>query len=441
MPAAERCRRRLSPGIAALSLAALLACAPPAPLPKNSPKTPSPVAKTASTPGDSQPTAPPSATPWDETTPIVGDEVEVLATKITASHRDQRGKAEAIYEWVAKNITYDIAAFLSGDLPNPAPLHVLATKSGVCEGYARLYVALAEAAGLEAVMVTGFSKGFSPDDGGRKAEPDHAWCAVKFDGGWHLLDPTWGAGHIDETKKFVPSYSLNWFDTPPEQFVTSHLPEDSQWQQLASPWSAEKFWTHPTVSQLYFHYGLKPQDQDDDTISMDGTSDLYLSSGRDCRLMAALYADSQKVEGSYTLVERQGRDFHVAVSTPKAGRYRLVIFAGEPESNRAESALVYNLDSGSGGPPFPQTLKTFTDEEVQLVAPRAALSRGRDTELVLLAPGATAMMAVVGQEQIPFQKSGERFTLELEPKGDKVTVFGNYDGGDQYSGLVEFPVR
>lgn len=417
----------------ALGLLAWLAlsCSPPAPLPKGTAKKP-PV---QSTPSRSAPEVEASATP------IVGDEVEVLSAKIVASHREEKGKAKAIYEWVAKNITYDIAAFLSNDLPNPAPLNVLATKSGVCEGYARLYVALAEAAGLEAVMVPGFSKGFSPDDGGRKIEADHAWCAVKFDGSWHLLDPTWGAGHIDETKQFVSSYSTDWFDTPPEQFVTSHLPEVDKWQLLTPPWSAEEFWSHPTVSTLYFTYGLKPHDQEGNIIKLSGTSDLYLTAQRDCRLMAALYAQSQKIAGNYTLVERQGRDFHLAFSTPKAGRYRLVIFVGEPSSNRAESALIYNLESSSGGPPFPQTLKTFADKQVRLLSPRSALSPGRSTELVLQAPGATAMMAVIGEEQIPFHKSGERFSLEVEPRGDKVTVFGNYDGGSQYSGLVEFPVR
>ncbi len=428
--------------LATLSLLAWLtvSCSPPAPLPKETGKKPS-VQSTPS--GTTSRTTPVRPTPRVATsaTPIVGDEVEVLSAKIVASHRDEKGKAKAIYEWVAKNITYDIAAFVSNDLPNPAPLNVLATKSGVCEGYARLYVALAEAAGLEAVMVTGFSKGFSPDDGGRKSKADHAWCAVKYDGSWHLLDPTWGAGHIDETKQFVANTSTDWFDTPPEQFVTSHLPEDDKWQLLTPAWTAEEFWSHPTVSTLYFTYGLKPQDQVGNTIKLSGTSDLYMTAKRDCRLMAALYAQSQKIEGNYTLVERQGRDFQVAFSTPKAGRYRLVIFVGEPSSNRAESALIYNLESNSGGPPFPQTLKTFTDEEVQLISPRSALSTGRSTELVLQAPGATAMMAVIGEEQIPFHKSGERFTLEVEPRGDKVTVFGNYDGGNQYSGLVEFPVR
>lgn len=436
--------------LACLALGALLAtsCSPPAPLPKKVsgatpstvPERPSPHQVESLHPSPSTP-RPEVSRPSPRPTRIAGNEIEKLSAEIVASHQTERAKAQALYEWVAKNIRYDIDAYNARDLPNPAPLNVLATRSGVCEGYARLYVALAEAAGLESVMISGFSKGFSPDVVARANEPDHAWCAVRFEGEWHLLDPTWGAGHISQSGKFEANPTLDWFAVQPEQFVTSHLPEEERWQLLSPARSSEEFWSHPSVSSLYFRYGLKVQDQTGDTIRLAGNSELHITTQRECRLMARVFRDGQEIEGEHTLVERRGKEFRIAFSTPAAGSYRLVIFAGELDTNRAESALVYNLESSSAGRSFPQTLQSFTDEQVRLISPRAALRSGESTELVLEAPGASALMAVIANEQLRFEKSGERFTLALEPRGEKVTVYGNYDGGNQYSGLLEFSVR
>ena len=407
-------------------------CSPPAPLAKKSP-----TARSTSTPISSRSTPQQSPTPASK---IVGDEIESLALEIAGRIPSEKAKAKAIYEWVAKNITYDIQAYITNDLPNPAPLNVLATRSGVCEGYARLYVALAEASGLEAEMVPGFSKGFSPNDKQDRTKPDHAWCAVKFDGNWHLLDPTWAAGHIDETKKFVASYSDSWFDTPAEQFVYTHLPERAEWQQLSTPVSLEEFWIRPTVTQLFFKYGLQIPNPNDGTLAIEGTSKLIITSQQDCHIMASLYRGSQRLEESLTLVERQGRKSTVSFSTPERGEYRLMVFAGDPKSERAESAVVFEVKSSTRGPFFPTTSKAFTDEQVRLISPRTSIPAGKEAEFVLHAPGAVALMAVIGEEQVLFEKSGDQFSLKLAPSGDKVNVFGNYDGGSQYRGLVDIPV-
>ncbi len=421
--------------IASLAVLATLttACSPPAPLAKKSPDV-----SGRSTPTPDRPTPQQSQAPTP--TKIVGDEIENLALEIAGRIPSEKAKAKAIYEWVAKNITYDIQAYVTNDLPNPAPLNVLATRSGVCEGYARLYVALARASGLEAEMLAGYSKGFSPDENQDRSEPDHAWCAVKFDGVWHLLDPTWAAGHIDENKKFVAKYSESWFDTPAEQFVYTHLPEKSDWQLLSTPVSTEEFWMRPTVTQLYFDYGLGIPDPNNGTLAIEGSSKIVITTQQDCHLMAAVYQDSRRIEENYTLVERQGRESTVSFSTPGRGQYRLMIFAGDPKSEKAESALVFEVKSSAQGPVFPNTSKAFADEQVRLISPRSSVAAGKETEIVLHAPGATALMAVIGEEQIPFEKSGEQFSLKLAPSGDQVNVFGNYDGGSQYRGLVDIPV-
>lgn len=60
------------------------------------------------------------------------------------------------------------------------PYGVLINKNGVCASYAGAYKLLAEEAGLECIVVTGYLEGNLP----------HAWNKVKVDGQWQIVDPT-----------------------------------------------------------------------------------------------------------------------------------------------------------------------------------------------------------------------------------------------------------
>lgn len=409
------------PGLALVLAALLWSCSPPPPLPKGAP--------TVLT-----------STPMVVDSEVVPGEVAAQAKSLVVGLSSEREKALALYEWIAKNIRYDIAAYLAEDLPDPSPEVVFSTRLTVCEGYARLFVAMAKSVGLDAVMVAGFSKGFAPGDEKSRSEPDHAWNAVKIDGKWQLLDPTWGAGHIDDSKSFQAEYSTDWFAVPPEQFITSHLPEDPQWQQLQVPLSARAFWSQPSVSPLFFEYGLRLESHPDGDVVMPGELEMRLSTDRDCRLMASLYRDDQETVEKHALVERRGNDYTISVSAPEPGQYRLIVFAGPAEGDRTESTVVYNLKASSSGDAFPKTLKSFADREVRLIGPRAPLHQGVSAELVVEAPGATKMLAVMGQEQVRFEKDGDRFTAQVTPEGEKVSVFGSYDESTQFTGLLEFPV-
>ena len=60
------------------------------------------------------------------------------------------------------------------------PYGVLVNKNGVCASYAGAYKLLAEEAGLECIVVTGYLEGNLP----------HAWNKVKVDGKWQIVDTT-----------------------------------------------------------------------------------------------------------------------------------------------------------------------------------------------------------------------------------------------------------
>ena len=63
-------------------------------------------------------------------------------------------------------------------------------------------------AGIRCKKLSGFSKGASYKPGKVfKGDSDHAWNAVYLDGGWHLLDSTWGSGFVENScTKFTFRY-------------------------------------------------------------------------------------------------------------------------------------------------------------------------------------------------------------------------------------------
>ena len=145
----------------------------------------------------------------------------------------EQEKARAIYTWVTHNIRYNhsiIEQNLLGTRENTLMQqaeNVLTQRSGVCEGYANLYKALANLMGLSAEIVTGKVR----REDGQIPEIGHAWIAIKIGGEWSLSDPTWGAGYYDPDAgiHFPPSDDL-YFLVPPSDMIRDHYPFDPVWQ-------------------------------------------------------------------------------------------------------------------------------------------------------------------------------------------------------------------
>lgn len=157
--------------------------------------------------------------------------VEKLSLSIVQNTQKEYDKACLIFNWIRSNIKYDTEAYRKGKKRiNGSAADVLRRKEAVCqEGYAQLYAEMCQAAGLEAVMIDGHSKqGSIPPD---MEEADHAWNAVKIDGEWFLLDVTWAAD----------TEGLEYFCTPPEEFIKAHLPSDPMWQLLNNPVTTQQF--------------------------------------------------------------------------------------------------------------------------------------------------------------------------------------------------------
>lgn len=171
------------------------------------------------------------------------DGIPEIVKKITARSSNENEKVRAIFIWIASNIKYDVSAFMSGRTPASEPMGVIRNKSAVCQGYSNLFEAMCSAAGIQAHVVSGFSKGYGYENRKKLDNADHAWNAVKIDEEWQLLDVTWGAGHLNEKGHYVSAVQNKYFLSNPTYFITEHLPEDPAWQMLPCPISPKEFLT------------------------------------------------------------------------------------------------------------------------------------------------------------------------------------------------------
>ncbi|KAF9547157.1 hypothetical protein EC957_008837 [Mortierella hygrophila] len=152
---------------------------------------------------------------------------------------DQVAQLRAIFKWMANNIIYNVAGFLSNNLGDNSAEAVLRTKTGVCAGFANLFYELAAPANLGVIKVFGVARGFGIEAGGESLGGPHAWNAVMVNGEGFLIDSTWGAGPITESGKLDPDpearFQPHYFLVRPEELIFSHWPTNTREQFLDPP--------------------------------------------------------------------------------------------------------------------------------------------------------------------------------------------------------------
>ncbi len=142
-------------------------------------------------------------------------EIIQLAKEITKGIGTEREKVKAIYDYVAKNVSYDVGKMKNNEFEwDDSALKTLEEKTGVCQDYAYLAVALLRASNIEARFIEGTAfSGFWPSN--------HAWVEAKVDGSWLTMDPTWGSGYI-QNDQFVAAFTDKFFDPNMTEFEKTH---------------------------------------------------------------------------------------------------------------------------------------------------------------------------------------------------------------------------
>ncbi len=266
--------------------------------------------------------------------------VEPLVSFLVAGARDDFHRAKLLHDWVAQNIEYDVQGYFSGDYKSRGTgfSDTLRNGSSVCDGYAGLFEHMCGLAGLECVKVSGYGRGyghrlFRPED---PTKSNHAWNAVKIAGNWHLMDITWDAGHIADSREYTRRYRTDYLFLEPEKFLHTHLPTEEKWQLLAPPVSVDEFRDLPYLRGEFFGCGLDLAEPVAalTQVGDSATVDLLVPEG--VQLLAQVTtAEDEEVE-NLTFIETATGAARVQALFPRAGQWKLRLFAGANGSGREE---------------------------------------------------------------------------------------------------------
>lgn len=278
--------------------------------------------------------APAHAWPFAESVePVVRDvpasaqgSVSGVAHYLRDHESDPFLRVKAIHDYVADHVAYDAEALADGRYPPQDAATVLHTHKAVCAGYAKLFVALARAAGVHAAYLTGNARtGDKSLDG-----LGHAWNAVEIDKRWYLLDATWDAGSVDG-RRFTKHYRSDYFLTPPDVFGIDHFPSKARWQLREHPISHGEFLRQPMMSPSFFARGMKLEHPRRSQVDVSGAFDALIDNPLGQFLMATSEPEDGGPKQKCNVVPGHELGVHCLLSAP--GVYRVRLFASAKQYN------------------------------------------------------------------------------------------------------------
>jgi len=136
------------------------------------------------------------------------NKVNSIVSEIITEDMSDLEKEMAINSYLCETVVYDDAALENAEAndfyyvdeefyDSFTAYGILMDGVGVCAGYSAAFKLLAEAAGLESIVVTGYLDGSLP----------HAWNKVNIDGEWNIVDST------NNDNEVIPNALLNLSDS------------------------------------------------------------------------------------------------------------------------------------------------------------------------------------------------------------------------------------
>jgi len=172
------------------------------------------------------------------------NEIREIARFIYENFNTETEKLRAIFIWLSLNFNYDVENMFSlksyGDSQELID-EMLEEKKGVCMHFAYLFKEIGDILGIKTHCVSGYTK-----QDGKINSLSHSWCASFADSVWYLIDPTWGAGYV-QNNKYVKKLDNDYFMAESDKFIQTHFPYDPLWQFLLYPVSEQEFYDGHTI--------------------------------------------------------------------------------------------------------------------------------------------------------------------------------------------------
>ena len=176
------------------------------------------------------------------------------ALLITKNSKTQVEKARAIFTWISNNISYYDSSVNYDSVYYALPTFRIRT--GVCQGFSKLFQEMCSAVGIKADYVSGYAKSsyLSSDTSKFSAPESHGWNLVHTDEGDFFVDTTWAANAVNRGGLYA--FSDIWFAPDPCYFITSHYPKEVRFQLLSSAMSIDDFVTLPRIDPDFEKIGF-----------------------------------------------------------------------------------------------------------------------------------------------------------------------------------------
>ncbi|MEI6217572.1 MAG: transglutaminase domain-containing protein [bacterium] len=340
--------------------------------------------------------------------PHATNSLDTLAAYLCKAGFSDKQKARAIFRWISANISYDVSMLKNKKGRNKTAEELFESRWGICGCYVNLYQRLAELGGLRSTPVYGYSRGYGYTPGTDVRDNTHAWIAAWFEGGWHLIDPTWGSGYIDKSDTFRRQLNDYYFGTPPGELVLTHFPMDPKFQFRTSPMSLREFteqvYLYPDFIRLGLHIGNRTK------ASIETGSDVLvtLRANNTTYLVADVQRAETTLPHSLALVQNAMGTFEIRAQFPTPGDYILNIYAQQKDSsNDADKkdflpVMQYAVKASAGKGDragFPEFTAAFVGGSGRLYAPMdGSLQAGSVQSFKIQIPNAVKVAVIMGEE-------------------------------------------
>ena len=391
--------------------------------------------------------------------------VPQLARSLGIHAKTDRMKARAIFTWVAENISYDVDCLKKG-VVSKSPEEILRSRCGVCNGYSKLFKALADACHLESKIVVGSSKCFDPEGLTRSShdksldygyvEGSHAWNSVKIDGKWRLLDTTWASARKLVGGEAQVSGKTNdyFFLTPPEEMIYSHFPANPDDQLLTKPLSRKEYDRLSPLQPGYFKYHVRLKSKRTffqklcDLESQDGSASFEFETGKAIDLNEMIYVNGEIGGKGRTFHQRTETGEEIRILFDKPGDY-YVSFIGREHEGASETwdpVVVYKVRVRRGAEPkqdFPVLFRALVESSGYLISPvSGVLEANRSHFFRLKAPNATSVTLEVGSARFPLIKDGDYFSATVKLTRGKPILMAKFSNDTSHEhGLASFKLQ
>lgn len=270
--------------------------------------------------------------------------LEAVARYIAAREADPFERVKALHDWVVTRLRYDQDTFkaitASGGRGGDAAIKpqdaesVFKARAGVCEGYARLLVALGQVTGDRFAFVVGDVR----HENGEVSSLGHAWNAVQINGAWYIVDATWDDPVSKDGKDI---YQTDYLFIPPSVATLDHFPEEERWQLRAKPLTRGEFLRQPFASPGLARESLAMLSPDRSSVEVDDRVELRLANPRHLHVMATLYPEGSS-EGIECGVDNQP-EVHLRCKVPSPGRYQARLFTNTSRYGRYGSVAMVQV--------------------------------------------------------------------------------------------------